>query len=66
MLASSVSNSAGLRPLKLFLNDTWIRHPLRPLLIDLPIGAWTITILLEVIGRCRINSNAWPTASRER
>src|SRR5262245_6145075 len=39
-----------LRPLKLFLNGSWLGHPLHPLLTDIPIGAWTVTILLDLIG----------------
>ncbi len=38
-----------LRPLKTFLNGTWLEHPLHPLLTDVPVGAWTLTILLDII-----------------
>ena len=41
--------TTALRPLKLFLNGTWLGHPLHPLLTDVPIGAWTVTILLDLI-----------------
>ena len=40
---------APLRSLKLFLNGSWLGHPLHPLLTDVPVGAWTATILLDVI-----------------
>jgi len=40
----------ALRPLKLFLNGSWLGHPLHPLLTDIPIGAWTVTILLDLAG----------------
>jgi nitrite reductase/ring-hydroxylating ferredoxin subunit/uncharacterized membrane protein len=39
-----------LRRLKIFLNGTWIGHPLHPMLTDIPIGAWTLTIILDLIG----------------
>jgi nitrite reductase/ring-hydroxylating ferredoxin subunit/uncharacterized membrane protein len=39
-----------MRRLKIFLNGTWIGHPLHPMLTDIPIGAWTLTILLDLIG----------------
>src|SRR5215470_10169211 len=39
----------ALRPLKLFLNGTWLGHPLHPLLTDVPIGAWTVAMLLDLI-----------------
>jgi nitrite reductase/ring-hydroxylating ferredoxin subunit/uncharacterized membrane protein len=38
-----------LRPLKLFANGTWLQHPLHPLLTDVPVGAWTLAMLLELI-----------------
>jgi len=40
--------ATALRPLKLFLNGSWLGHPLHPLLTDVPIGAWTVTILLDI------------------
>src|SRR5215471_15783259 len=44
-----LSQTAALRPLKLVLNGTWLGHPLHPLLTDVPIGAWTVAILLDLI-----------------
>ncbi len=38
-----------LRPLKLFANGTWLGHSLHPLLTDVPVGAWTVAILLDLI-----------------
>lgn len=38
-----------LRPLKIFLNGAWLEHPLHPLLTDVPVGAWTAAILLDLI-----------------
>ena len=40
----------ALRKLKVFLNGTWVGHPLHPLLTDIPTGAWTIAIVLDLIG----------------
>lgn len=34
------------RALKNLANGTWLEHPLHPLLTDVPVGAWTATILL--------------------
>jgi len=39
-----------LRPVKLFFNGTWIGHPLHPLLTDIPVGAWTLTIIFNLAG----------------
>jgi nitrite reductase/ring-hydroxylating ferredoxin subunit/uncharacterized membrane protein len=49
-LMSRSLGAHALRPLKIFLNGTWIGHPLHPMLTDIPIGAWTLTILLDLIG----------------
>jgi nitrite reductase/ring-hydroxylating ferredoxin subunit/uncharacterized membrane protein len=40
----------ALRRLKIFLNGTWVGHPLHPVLTDIPIGAWTLAIVLDLIG----------------
>lgn len=40
----------AMRRLKIFLNGTWIGHPLHPMLTDIPIGAWTLAIVLDLIG----------------
>ncbi len=39
----------ALHPLKSFLNGKWIEHPLHPVLTDVPIGAWTVVILLDLL-----------------
>jgi len=39
-----------LRPIKLFLNGSWLGHPLHPLLTDIPVGAWTLTLLFDLVG----------------
>lgn len=36
-----------LRPVKNFLNGTWLEHPLHAVLVDIPIGAWTTAMLLD-------------------
>ncbi len=32
-----------------FLNGVWLGHPLHPVLTDVPVGAWTTTLVLDVI-----------------
>jgi nitrite reductase/ring-hydroxylating ferredoxin subunit/uncharacterized membrane protein len=49
-LMSGALGTPAMRPLKIFLNGTWIGHPLHPMLTDIPIGAWTLTIVLDLIG----------------
>jgi nitrite reductase/ring-hydroxylating ferredoxin subunit/uncharacterized membrane protein len=37
------------RSVKNFLHGTWLGHPLHPVITDLPIGAWTTTLLLDAL-----------------
>jgi nitrite reductase/ring-hydroxylating ferredoxin subunit/uncharacterized membrane protein len=34
--------------IKDFLNGTWLGHPLHPALVNIPLGAWTATMLLDL------------------
>jgi nitrite reductase/ring-hydroxylating ferredoxin subunit/uncharacterized membrane protein len=36
-------------PVRNTLNGTWLGHPLHPLLTDIPIGAWTVTLALDTL-----------------
>lgn len=36
-----------------FLNGVWLGHPLHPVITDVPVGAWTMTQLLDVISMMR-------------
>lgn len=38
------------RRVKTFLNGTWLGHPLHPVLTDVPIGAWTSALFLDLLG----------------
>jgi nitrite reductase/ring-hydroxylating ferredoxin subunit/uncharacterized membrane protein len=38
------------RQVKNFLHGTWLGHPLHPVLTDIPLGAWTATLLLDAMG----------------
>lgn len=35
------------RPLKDALHGTWLGHPLHPVLTDIPVGAWTLAMVLD-------------------
>ncbi|HKA36235.1 MAG TPA: Rieske (2Fe-2S) protein [Thermoanaerobaculia bacterium] len=37
------------RTVKNFLHGTWLDHPLHPVMTDLPLGAWTATLLLDAM-----------------
>src|SRR5258705_10592923 len=40
-----------IRPVKDFLNGTWLGHPVHAALTDLPVGGMTVAIVLDVIGQ---------------
>ena len=40
-----------IRPVKDFLNGTWLGHPVHAALTDLPIGVMTVAIILDIIGQ---------------
>ena len=39
-----------IRPIKDLLNGTWLGHPLHPAATDIPIGAFVVAIVLDLIG----------------
>src|SRR5919205_2402952 len=46
--AASIGMRGG-SPLKTLLSGTWLGHPLHPVLTDIPIGAWTLALLFDLI-----------------
>jgi nitrite reductase/ring-hydroxylating ferredoxin subunit/uncharacterized membrane protein len=46
--AVTAAFSAGGRRLRNFLHGTWLGHPLHPVLTDIPVGAWTVALALDV------------------
>jgi nitrite reductase/ring-hydroxylating ferredoxin subunit/uncharacterized membrane protein len=40
-----------IRPIKDFLNGTWLGHPVHAALTDVPIGVMTVAIVLDLIGQ---------------
>ena len=51
------------RPVQGFLNGTWLGHPLHPMLTDVPIGAWTIVLVLDVIALAVPGAGLGPAAA---
>ncbi len=50
-LASVVNAIYGpARSLQGLFNGTWLGHPLHPLVTDVAIGAWTVTLVLDLLG----------------
>ena len=49
-LASKVAGVIGQGTVKDVLSGTWLTHPLHPMLTDLPIGFWTSSFMLDLVG----------------
>jgi len=49
-VSSKVAEVIGQGPVKDFLSGTWTGHPLHPVLTDLPIGFWTSSFMLDLVG----------------
>jgi nitrite reductase/ring-hydroxylating ferredoxin subunit/uncharacterized membrane protein len=47
------------RRFKSLLHGTWLRHPLHPALSDVPIGAWLLAAIFDVIWLLAPTTNAW-------
>ncbi len=57
-----VSVGANGKPPRLFrslLNGTWLGHPLHPAITDVPIGAWTIAAIFDIIWLIAPVANVW-------
>jgi nitrite reductase/ring-hydroxylating ferredoxin subunit/uncharacterized membrane protein len=46
---------SGAKELKNLLNGVWLGHPLHPMITDVPVGAWTATLVLD--GAAAMTSN---------
>ncbi len=49
-LASLVGKAVGPRRVRNLLSGTKLGHPVHPMLTDLPIGAWSMSTLLDAVG----------------
>lgn len=47
------------RRLKSFLHGTYLGHPLHPALTDVPVGAWLLTVVFDVIWLVAPSGNGW-------
>jgi nitrite reductase/ring-hydroxylating ferredoxin subunit/uncharacterized membrane protein len=45
--SEALTGGSARRKLDNFLNGTWLGHPLHPVLTDVPVGAWTLTLILD-------------------
>src|SRR5438128_2295173 len=47
-LADSAAQPAG-QATQNFLHGTWLGHPLHPVLTDVPVGAWSVSTMLDLV-----------------
>jgi nitrite reductase/ring-hydroxylating ferredoxin subunit/uncharacterized membrane protein len=50
------------RSLKTFMHGTWLGHPLHPVITDIPLGAWTLALLFDIIYLLR-GTHGWVSAA---
>ncbi len=53
------------RRFKSFLNGSWLGHPVHPVLTDVPIGAWLLTVIFDIIWLISPTSFAWAARGAE-
>jgi nitrite reductase/ring-hydroxylating ferredoxin subunit/uncharacterized membrane protein len=53
------------RRLKSLLNGTWLGHPLHPVITDVPVTAWIMTAVFDVIWLISPTTFAWAARSAE-
>lgn len=58
-IAAAIYRGGLGRSLKSFLNGTWLGHPLHPVITDIPIGAWTLAVLFDLVHLSNRSSAVW-------
>ena len=58
-IAAAIYKGTAGHALKSFLNGTWLGHPLHPVITDVPVGAWTLAILFDLIHLANRGSAVW-------
>ena len=50
------------RALKTLVHGTWLGHPLHPVITDIPLGAWTLAVLFDIIYLVK-GAHGWVSAA---
>jgi nitrite reductase/ring-hydroxylating ferredoxin subunit/uncharacterized membrane protein len=53
------------RRFKTLLNGTWLGHPLHPAITDVPIGAWLLAVIFDIIWLASPPANNWAARGAE-
>jgi nitrite reductase/ring-hydroxylating ferredoxin subunit/uncharacterized membrane protein len=59
------SNRKPPRRFQTLLNGTWLGHPLHPAITDVPIGAWLLAAIFDVVWLISPSANAWAARGAE-
>lgn len=59
------SNRKPPRRFRTLLNGTWLGHPLHPAITDVPIGAWLLAVIFDIIWLIAPDSNTWAARGAE-
>ncbi len=53
------------RRFKSLLNGTWLGHPLHPAITDVPIGAWLLSVIFDIVWLASSTANSWAARGAE-
>ncbi|MGH2515722.1 MAG: DUF2231 domain-containing protein [Ktedonobacterales bacterium] len=53
------------RAFKSLLSGTWFRHPIHPVITDVPLGAWLLAALFDILWLASPTGNAWAARGAE-
>lgn len=59
------SNRKPPRRFKSLLNGTWLGHPLHPAITDVPIGAWLLALIFDIVWLISPSMNGWAARGAE-
>lgn len=59
------ANHAPPRRFRTLLNGTWLGHPLHPAITDVPIGAWLLAAILDIVWLVAPTAGAWGARGAE-
>lgn len=49
VVTSALHSSTTAKQIDNLLNGTWLGHPLHPILVEIPVGAWTVGLTLDAV-----------------
>ena len=59
------SNRKPPRRFKSLLHGTWLGHPLHPAITDVPIGAWLLAVIFDIVWLASPTANGWAARGAE-